>query len=101
MKVISPDVDMPWFVRTGGREPEKNREKVVDIKERLSLTRELKPDEQVQPESRTGKTQWPSRGLLPAFETTMKDYIARLQQVTEALNHAFALSLNLPEGYFD
>jgi len=101
MKVLSPNVDMPGFVRTGGREPEKNREKVVDIKERLSLTRELKPDEQVQPESRIGKTQWPSRELLPTFATTMKDYIARLQQVTEALNHAFALSLNLPEGYFD
>ncbi len=31
----------------------------------------------------------------------MKDYIARLQRVTEALNHAFALSLDRPEDYFD
>ena len=53
------------------------------------------------PNSRIGKTQWPSRELLPAFEPTMKDYIARLQRVTEALNHAFALSLDLPEDYFD
>jgi len=88
-------------VRTGGMDPEKNRDKVVDIKERLSMTRELKPGEQVRPESRTGKTQWPPRELLPAFETTMKDYIARLQRVTEALNHAFALSLDLPKDYFD
>lgn len=101
MKVLSLNVDMPGFERTGGMDPEKNRDKVVDIKERLSMTRELKPGEQVRPEFRTGKTQWPPRELLPAFETTMKDYIARLQRVTEALNHAFALSLDLPEDYFD
>jgi isopenicillin N synthase-like dioxygenase len=101
MKVLSLNADMPGFVRTGGMDPEKNRDKVVDIKERLSITRELKPGEQVRPESGTGKTQWPPRELLPAFETTMKDYIARLQRVTEALNHAFALRLDLPEDYFD
>jgi isopenicillin N synthase-like dioxygenase len=101
MKVLSPSVDMPGFVRTGGMDPEKNRDKVVDIKERFSLTRELKPGEQARADSRTGKTQWPSRALLPAFETTLKDYIARLQRVTAALNRAFALSLDLPEDYFD
>jgi isopenicillin N synthase-like dioxygenase len=101
MKVLSPNVDMPGFVRTGGLDPEKNRDKAVDIKERFSLTRELKPGEHVRPDSRTGKTQWPRRELLPAFETTVKNYVARLQRVTEAINHAFALSLNLPEDYFD
>jgi isopenicillin N synthase-like dioxygenase len=101
MKVLSPNVDTPGFVRTGGMDPEKNRDKVVDIKERLSLTRELRRGEQPRPDSRTGKTQWPSRELLPAFEATLKDYIARLERVTEALNHAFALSLDLPEDYFD
>lgn len=101
MKVLSPDVDRPGFVRTGGMDPEKNRDKVVDIKERFSLTRELRPGEQARADARTGKTQWPSRELLPAFEATMKDYIARLERVTAALNHAFALSLDLPEDYFD
>lgn len=101
MKVLSPSVDMPGFVRTGGLDPEKNRDKAVDIKERLYLTRELKPGEEARPDSRVGKTQWPSRELLPSFEPTLKSYIARLQRVTEALNHAFALSLDLPEDYFD
>jgi isopenicillin N synthase-like dioxygenase len=101
MKVLSPDVDMPGFVRTGGMDPDKNRDRVVDIKERFSLTRELRPGEQVRVDSRTGKTQWPSRERLPDFEATLKDYIARLQRVTLALNHAFALSLDLPEDYFD
>jgi isopenicillin N synthase-like dioxygenase len=101
MKVLSPDVDRPGFVRTGGMDPDKNRDKVVDIKERFSLTRELRPGEQARPDARTGKTQWPPRELLPVFEATMKDYIARLQRVTEALNRAFALSLDLPEDYFD
>lgn len=101
MKVLSPNVDSPGFVRTGGMDPEKNRGKVVDIKERYSLTRELKPGEEARPDARVGKTQWPSHDLLPAFEPTLKDYIARLERVTEALNHAFALSLDLPEDYFD
>jgi isopenicillin N synthase-like dioxygenase len=101
MKVLSPNVDSPGFVRTGGLDPEKNRDKVVDIKERYSLTRGLKPGEQARPDTRVGKTQWPSRDLLPAFEATLKDYVARLERVTEALNHAFALSLDLPEDYFD
>jgi isopenicillin N synthase-like dioxygenase len=101
MKVLSPDVDSPGFVRTGGLDPEKNRDKVVDIKERYSLTRELRPGERTRPDSRTGRTLWPSRDLLPRFEPTLKNYVARLERVTEALNHAFALSLDLPEDYFD
>jgi isopenicillin N synthase-like dioxygenase len=101
MKSLSLNVDMPGFVRTGGIDPEKNRDKVVDIKERFSLTRELKPGEQAREDSRIGRSQWPSRELLPAFEPTMKDYIARLHRVCDALNHAFALSLDLPEDYFD
>lgn len=101
MKVLSPDVDMPGFVRTGGLDPDKNRDKIVDIKERFSLTRELRPGEEARSDSRTGKTQWPSRDLLPAFEATVKDYIGHLRRVTEALNRAFALSLDLPEDYFD
>jgi len=101
MKVLSLNVDMPGFVRTGGLDPEKNRDKVVDIKERFSMSRELLTDEEVRPNSRMGKSQWPSRELLPDFETTMKNYILRLQRVTAALNHAFALSLDLPENYFD
>jgi isopenicillin N synthase-like dioxygenase len=101
MKVLSLNVDMPGFVRTGGLDPEKNRDKVVDIKERFSMSRELMTDEALRPNSRMGKSQWPSRELLPDFETTMKGYILRLQGVVVALNHAFALSLDLPEDYFD
>ncbi len=101
MKVLSPNVDSPGFVRTGGMDPEKNRDRVVDIKERYSLTRELRPGEEARADARVGKSQWPSGDRLPAFEPTLKDYVARLERVTEALNHAFALSLDLPEDYFD
>jgi isopenicillin N synthase-like dioxygenase len=48
-----------------------------------------------------GKSQWPSRALLPDFEPTMKGYISSLQRIVGALNHAFALSLSLPEDHFD
>jgi isopenicillin N synthase-like dioxygenase len=101
MKVLSHNVDEPGFVRTGGLDPEKNRDKVVDIKERFSMSRGLMPDEELRPNSRMGKSQWPSRELLPDFEITMKGYIASLQRVVVALNHAFALSLDLPEDHFD
>jgi isopenicillin N synthase-like dioxygenase len=101
MKVLSQNVDMPGFVRTGGIDPEKNRDKVVDIKERFSLTRELKPGEQVRSDSRVGRTQWPPRDALSTFEPVLKDYVARLESVTAALNHGFALSLDLPEDFFD
>ncbi len=101
MKVASRNVDMPGFVRTGGIDPEKNRDKVVDLKERFSVTRELVPGEQARADSRIGRSQWPSRERLPAFEITMKGYVARLQRVSVALNRAFALSLDLPEDYFD
>lgn len=101
MKVMSQNVDMPGFVRTGGIDPEKNRDNVVDIKERFSLTRELKPGEQARSDSRVGRTQWPERNMLPAFEPVLKDYVARLERVTAALNHAFALSLDLREDFFD
>jgi isopenicillin N synthase-like dioxygenase len=101
MKVLSLNVDMPGYVRTGGVDPEKNRDKAVDIKERFSMARELTPDEQPRPDSRVGRSQWPVRELLPEFEDTMKAYIARLRRIADALNHAFALSLDLPEDYFD
>src|SRR4051812_16188279 len=101
MKVLSLNVDMPGYVRTGGVDPEKNRDKVVDIKERFSMARELMPDEKLRPDSRNGRSQWPSRELLPQFEATMKSYIARMHRVVDSLNHAFALSLDLPEDYFD
>ncbi len=101
MKVLSLNIDMPGYVRTGGVDPEKNRDKVVDIKERFSMTRELMAAEAPRPNSRIGRSQWPARGLLPEFESTMKGYIARLRSVVDALNHAFALSLSLPEDYFD
>lgn len=101
MTVLSQNIDMPGFVRTGGVDPEKNHGKVVDIKERFSLTRELRSGEQARSDSRVGRTQWPRRETLPAFEPTLKSYVARLESVTAALNHAFALSLGLHENFFD
>jgi isopenicillin N synthase-like dioxygenase len=101
MKLLSMNVDMPGYVRTGGVDPDKNRDKVVDIKERFSMTRELMRDEKLRADSRNGRSQWPSRELLPEFEDTMKSYIARMHGVVDSLNHAFALSLDLSDDYFD
>src|SRR5215475_2484197 len=84
MKVASLNVDMPGFVRMGGVDPERNRDKVVDIKERFSMARELMAGEEMRPDSRMGRSQWPGRDLLAGFEITMKSYIARLRRVVDA-----------------
>lgn len=66
-----------------------------DLKERFFMSREPEPGESI-----TRVTPWPSRSLLPDFETTMKMYIARQLSLGQALVRAFALSLELPEEYF-
>ena len=41
MRIAALNVDMPGYIRTGGINPEKNRDNVVDLKERFSMSRDL------------------------------------------------------------
>lgn len=46
-----------------------------------------------------GQNQWPAQ--MPEFETTCLDYLAAVQNLSQRLMQLLALSLGLPEGYFD
>lgn len=44
---------------------------------------------------------WPSESLLPGFHAGIKEYYTQILQLARHLFRLFALSLNLPEEYFD
>jgi isopenicillin N synthase-like dioxygenase len=90
------------FVRIGGINPDANPDKAADHKERFTMSRELFPDE---PEegwrSGSGESRWPSEQTLTGFAAFMKSHIEKRVLVAQRLAQAFALSLDLPETFFD
>lgn len=92
------DVDL-GFRHTGGVDA--NSDRVPDIKERLFLSRELMAGETPRGGFAAGNSKWPDPQAVPGFEDIMKGYIARQVGLTKVLARAFALSLDLPEDYFD
>jgi isopenicillin N synthase-like dioxygenase len=90
------------FVRIGGINPDANPDKAADHKERFTMSRELFPDE---PEevwrSGAGESRWPSEQALRGFAAFMKGHIAKRVVAAQRLAQAFALSLDLPETFFD
>lgn len=72
-----------------------------DLKERFSLTRERVPGEPETGDFGAGRSQWPDEALLPGFRGFFAAHIAARARVTRALAQAFALSLDLPQEYFD
>lgn len=96
---LSPD--RQGFIRTGGIEPESNPDRATDIKERFFMSRELLPGEPARGRFKSGQSQWPAPDAVPGLEPRMKAYIVHLLGLTTALGRAFALSLDLPENYFE
>ena len=91
----------PGFMRVGGIDPETNPDKAVDLKERFIMSRELFPDEPAEGWRAAGLSQWPSENVLPGFASFMKSHLARRVVLAQCVARAFALSLDLPETYFD
>jgi isopenicillin N synthase-like dioxygenase len=90
------------FVRIGGINPEANPDKAADHKERFTMSRELFPDEPAEGwRSGAGESRWPSEQVLPGFASFMKDHIVKRVVLARRLAQAFALSLDLPETFFD
>ncbi len=96
---LSPD--RQGFIRTGGVDPDSNPDRATDIKERFFMSRELLPGEPERGRFKSGQSRWPAPEAVPGFEATMKTYIVQLLGLTTALGRAFAVSLDLPEDYFD
>ncbi len=75
--------------------------KAGDLKERFSCTREKIPGEPEEGNFGAGLSRWPDEGVLPGFRDFFTAHIAKRAALTRALAQVFALSLDLPEDYFD
>jgi isopenicillin N synthase-like dioxygenase len=85
----------------GGPNPDANPDKNPDIKERFHMSRELLPGEPQEGRRNAGLSQWPDEGMIPGFADVMRNHIRGRCEVARHLARAFALSLDLPESYFD
>jgi len=75
--------------------------KAGDLKERFSYTREAIPGEPVEGNFGAGQSCWPEERVLPGFRDFFVAHIAKRAALTRALAQVFALSLDLPQDYFD
>lgn len=89
------------YVSAGGVNPYAQAAKEPDIKERFAMSRERLPDEPPGPSFNTGEAVWPAPGVLPGFEEAMKAHLLKRCNLARRLVRAIALSLDLPEEYFD
>jgi isopenicillin N synthase-like dioxygenase len=86
----------------GGKNPGANPDKETDQKETYSLPRPLLPGETEDHPSRTlGRGLWPEPGVMPGFRAFLEAHYVKRLRVMQRLCRAFALSLDLPEDYFD
>jgi len=72
-----------------------------DLKERFSCTREAIPGEPEEGNFGAGQSCWPEEAALPGFRDFFTAHIAKRAALTRALAQVFALSLDLPQDYFD
>jgi isopenicillin N synthase-like dioxygenase len=85
----------------GGPNPDANPDKIPDIKERFHMSREVLAGEPEEGRRNAGQSQWPADALIPGFAEMMRAHIDGRCEVARHLARAFALSLELPESYFD
>lgn len=101
MALHTKDTGAPGFMRVGGIDPENNPDKAADLKERFIMSRELFPEETSDGWGAAGLSQWPAERLLPGFASFMKAHLAKRVVLSQRVARAFALSLDLPETYWD
>lgn len=98
MTVEQRTLECPGFVQNRASEAGQT----ADIKERFLSVPEPGPDEPAIGHFKKGtRTRWPTPEIAPGFEVMLQNYLRRLVGVSRALVRAFALSLHLPEDYFD
>jgi isopenicillin N synthase-like dioxygenase len=90
------------FTPVGGKNPSANPDKEADQKETYSLPRPLLPGEVEDQAVRTaGRGRWPDAALMPGFREFLEAHIVKRIRIAQRLCRALALSLDLPEDYFD
>lgn len=85
----------------GGPNPQADPDQVPDLKERFHMAREVLAGEPADGRRDAGLSQWPDEAVLPGFRDVMRAHIRARCDVARHLARAFALSLALPEDYFD
>jgi isopenicillin N synthase-like dioxygenase len=90
------------FTPVGGKNPSANLDKETDQKETYSLPRPLLPGETEDHPNRTlGRGKWIDPALMPGFREFLEAHIVKRIRIAQRLCRALALSLDLPEDYFD
>jgi isopenicillin N synthase-like dioxygenase len=93
MRYRATQVGGTGFVRVGGLNPE-TAGGAADIKERFTAVRKTNV-------SKNDGPGWPDDAIVPGFTAFMQNHIRNRVAVANAMVHAFALSLEFPEDYFD
>src|SRR5262249_54674207 len=73
----------------------------ADVKERFSASREVIVGEPEEGRFGAGLSRWPEEAVLPGFKSFFQEHILKRMRLTRCLARGFALSLDLPETYFD
>ena len=89
------------YVSVGGVDPYGKSVVEPDIKERFAMSRERLADEPPGASFNTGEAVWPAPEVLPGFESAMKAHMVKRCDLARRLVRAIAMSLVLPETFFD
>ena len=89
------------WMPVGGTNPAANPDKDADQKETFVLPRDLLPGETAGESFSAGMGNWPDPALLPGFREFIGAHIQKRVTIAQRLCRALALSLDLPEDYFD
>ncbi|PWT91855.1 MAG: hypothetical protein C5B56_03205 [Proteobacteria bacterium] len=94
MKFQARKVGGTGFVRVGGLEPDPKADETADMKERFIMVRNTSADT-------AGESCWPGEDAVPGFSKFMQNHLQLRVVLAQALARSFAMSLELPETYFD
>jgi isopenicillin N synthase-like dioxygenase len=89
------------WMPVGGMNPDANPDKDADQKETFVLPRELHPGDVEGENPADGNGQMPDPAKLPGVREFLTAHIAKRVAIAQRLCRALALSLDLPEDYFD
>jgi isopenicillin N synthase-like dioxygenase len=84
----------------GGKTPTLHDEE-ADQKETFSPPRPLLPGEIEHPSRTITRASWPDAAVMPGFKEFLEPHIVKRIRIAQRLCRALALSLDLPEEYFD
>jgi len=91
----------PGFMRVGGLNPDANVDKAADLKERYIMSRASRSDGAEELLDSIWEARWPDEAILPGFASFMRSQLGKRVILARALARVLALSLDLPETYFD